>query len=392
MTHHFSSLSRRLLVAVLVSLLTAAVGIAQPKAEKSIEPTVPSQASIAPSAGVLVSAVEVGSPAEKAGIVRGDIILSINGTAVDTPQALQQALNGKAAGDTVTVKLRHGDAEKTVSVTLGTLNGRAWVGLFITPSGLGTGMGLGRGVPNGRGFAVPARAPGAYVTNVVAGSPAEKAGVKAQDVIQSVDGTAIDAAHGLSDLIAARKVGDTVTLSILPGGVAPAKDVKVVLVKSPDKDAPYLGIQYTMGAPRGFGQGRMGQAAVAGAFVAQVATDSPAGKAGLQAGDIITKVAGVAVTGPQQVVDAVGQKKPGDTLVLTVRNRDSGKEADLTVTLGQNPSDATKAYLGVSMSATDLGPGGQGFRGGQPRTQITPGPAMDQPPGSADAVPAPSAL
>jgi len=55
---------------------------------------------------------------------------------------------------------------------------------------------------------------GAYVESVVAGSPADKAGLKQRDVILTVDGATVDAQHTLADLIAAKKVGDTVTLSV----------------------------------------------------------------------------------------------------------------------------------------------------------------------------------
>jgi serine protease Do len=217
---------------------------------------------------------------------------------------------------------------------------------------------------------VPNGALGAYVASVVSGSPAEKAGIKAQDVIQSVDGTKIDASHTLADLIGAKKVGDTVTLSVLAGGAGTAKDVKVTLAKNPDKDAPYLGVEYTLRGARGIFPGIPGQNAVAGAFVSQVAENSPAAKADIEAGDVITKIAGTAVTDPQQVVDAVGKLKPGDTIALSVSDRDSGKVRDVTVPLDKSPSDATKAYLGLTLTS-GMGLGGRGF-GGQRFQQVNP--------------------
>ena len=72
-------------------------------------------------------------------------------------------------------------------------------------------------------------------------------------------------------------------------------------------------------------------------------------KPGIQTGDVITKVAGIAVTNPQQVADAVARQKSGDTLVLSVYSRVAGKESDVTVALGQNPNDASKAFLGVTL-------------------------------------------
>ena len=96
-------------------------------------------------------------------------------------------------------------------------------------------------------------------------------------------------------------------------------------------------------------------AAETGAVVQSVVTDSPAESAGLQHGDVITEIDGAAVTTPQDLVDAVGAKKPGDTVALTVTR--SGETAPLTVeaTLGENPDKAGKAYLGVSIGAIRCG-------------------------------------
>ncbi len=66
---------------------------------------------------------------------------------------------------------------------------------------------------------------GAFVTSgtsgkpaVTAGSPAEAAGIKAGDIIESVNGTQIDANNDLANLIDQYSVGDTVTLVVNRGG------------------------------------------------------------------------------------------------------------------------------------------------------------------------------
>ncbi len=51
--------------------------------------------------GVLVTSVAPGSPGERAGLRRGDVILSVKGRAVADPQALHQALAGVKPGDSV---------------------------------------------------------------------------------------------------------------------------------------------------------------------------------------------------------------------------------------------------------------------------------------------------
>ena len=72
---------------------------------------------------------------------------------------------------------------------------------------------------------------GAYVVNVVTGSPAEKAGVAAGDVIFKVDGNSISADNGgLAKAIAAKKVGDSLKLSIWRDG--DQKEVTVALSES----------------------------------------------------------------------------------------------------------------------------------------------------------------
>jgi serine protease Do len=57
-------------------------------------------------------------------------------------------------------------------------------------------------------------AQGAYVENVVSGSPADKAGLQQGDIITKFDGQAVDDTHELATLIATKKVGDTVQISV----------------------------------------------------------------------------------------------------------------------------------------------------------------------------------
>jgi S1-C subfamily serine protease len=388
MTHRKQSLwpgragrvSRAFLVALLLAGLTAAAGFAQPKAETSKVDSKDAAGVQADQAavGVLVIAVQKGSPADKAGVARGDIILEANGKAVNDARDLREAVVGHAAGDTVSFKLRHGDAQKSISVTIGTQEGRPWVGILPLPGrdaqafasgdfprGMMGGENLGDGTrgygPGMRGYGAMFAAEGALVQGVTTGSPAEKAGLKHGDLILSVDGTTVDARATLGDLVAAKKVGDTVTLSVTSWGQETAHDVKVTLDKNPSKDVPYLGVQYLAAPPR-FGGGpdrdrpNGGPGMMAGAFVVDVAADGPAAKAGVQARDVVVKVDDVQVTSPQQVLDAVGKHKPGDTLALTVLRKADRKQIDITVTLGQNPKDAARAWLGLSMGG-GFGPG-----------------------------------
>ena len=69
-------------------------------------------------AGVYVDRVTLNGPAGRAGIQRGDIILEVGGTAVNTVADLRAAVTSHKVGDTVQVKYQRGDDKSTVDVTL----------------------------------------------------------------------------------------------------------------------------------------------------------------------------------------------------------------------------------------------------------------------------------
>jgi serine protease Do len=72
---------------------------------------------------------------------------------------------------------------------------------------------------------------GAYVVNVVAASPAEKAGVEIGDIIFKIDGNSIPSDKGgLSGVVSNKKIGDSLKLSIWRGGVQ--KDISVTLTEA----------------------------------------------------------------------------------------------------------------------------------------------------------------
>jgi hypothetical protein len=68
--------------------------------------------------GVLVSAVRPGSPAERAGIAAGDVLLEVGGTRLANLHDLTTALRSHRPGDAVDVSFRRGAASRTVRVTL----------------------------------------------------------------------------------------------------------------------------------------------------------------------------------------------------------------------------------------------------------------------------------
>jgi len=58
---------------------------------------------------------------------------------------------------------------------------------------------------------------GSTTPAIVAGSPAETAGLKDGDIVTGLDGQAIDSTHPLDLLLLGKQPGDTVTLTVLRG-------------------------------------------------------------------------------------------------------------------------------------------------------------------------------
>jgi putative serine protease PepD len=73
-----------------------------------------------------------------------------------------------------------------------------------------------------------------------------------------------------------------------------------------------------------------------GAQVSRVVSGSPADKAGLQAGDVITAIDGKSISTADDLTALVATYKPGDQAKLTVTR--SGSTKTLTITFGQRPT------------------------------------------------------
>jgi len=86
----------------------------------------------------------------------------------------------------------------------------------------------------------------------------------------------------------------------------------------------------------GFGGGFDNTPNIQGALVQTVQSGSPADRAGIQQGDIITAANGQPISGESDLLVALARLKPGDTLTLTI-NR-NGSNMTVRVTVGELPA------------------------------------------------------
>jgi serine protease DegQ len=160
---------------------------------------------------------------------------------------------------------------------------------------------------------------GALVTQVTPGSEAEKAGIKVNDVITSVDGSPVTGSADVSNTIGVMRVGSKVTLGILRDG----KPITIVATigkreseNLSEKDHPELrGLSVSnldAGSPL-YGQ-------VKGVQVTGVERDSDAYMAGLRPGDVITAVNRTPIKNVEEFRKALSKTKGG--VALRVQRQD----------------------------------------------------------------------
>ncbi len=141
--------------------------------------------------GALVGDVSPNSPAQKAGVQRGDIILELNGKPVSDANDLRMRISMMAPDSTVNLKvLRDGSAHE-LTATLGQLEPPK--GERASGEKPGTGSGLdGVSVENltpqtARELGLPGSTSGVVVTDISPSSPAADSGLQEGDVIQEVN-------------------------------------------------------------------------------------------------------------------------------------------------------------------------------------------------------------
>ena len=161
--------------------------------------------------GALVGSVQKDSPAEKAGLEPGDVIVGFNGKAVERSTDLPYQVAAMKPGTTAKVEVWRDGKTKTFDVEVGTREARrTMASADDAPAAKGKlGVAVRPLSPEERKAASVAR--GGVVVEQVGGA-AEKAGVREGDIIVSVNRQPVDSPEALRAAI--DKAGKTVALLI----------------------------------------------------------------------------------------------------------------------------------------------------------------------------------
>lgn len=169
---------------------------------------------------------------------------------------------------------------------------------------------------------------GALVQDVEKGGPAEKAGLKAGDVVRTLNGEHVDSKGALTAMVTNLNPGATVTLGIIRDGKP--TDVKVTLGSRPANlpVAAGLGQAPTAGTLRGItvqaltpdvrSQLGLGED-VHGVVITNIDQNSPGGQSGLQQGMVIESINRHPVNSVADFNRLAAQAK-GDTLLRVNAN------------------------------------------------------------------------
>jgi serine protease Do len=187
--------------------------------------------------GVEITRMDEDTAAVKAGLKVGDVVLEYNGQRVEGTEQFIRMVRETPAGREVKLLISRGGATQTVAVTMGSRK----AGVMITRGGAaGNGSWFDMGdiqreiqipdIPSivrassshmlgievesltkqlGEFFGA---GEGVLVRSVIAGSPAEKAGIKAGDIIVKVEQTAVTTPGELSSAVRASRSKGTIAL------------------------------------------------------------------------------------------------------------------------------------------------------------------------------------
>jgi serine protease Do len=180
---------------------------------------------------------------------------------------------------------------------------------------------------------------GVTISNVVAGSPAEQAGLKVGDTITNVDGKPVKNGDELVGDIASRKPGSKVTLALIRNGKRQESTVTVAdraklfatrLGEEEEGNEDNTPKESKLGlSVRGLTQDmadRLDVPAGKGVIVQEVKPGSFAEDTGLQRGDIILEINKQPVNNEEEFTKVVSTLKSGQDVVFLVRQRGAGRQ------------------------------------------------------------------
>jgi S1-C subfamily serine protease len=164
--------------------------------------------------GVVVAEVLSGTPAADAGLARGDVIETVNGTPIVSATDLRDAVHRTDADAEVVLRVARAGHDREVKTRLGVAGAEGKTAEGRNRLGVTAGSGV-------------------IVAEILPDSPAAKAGLRNGDLIDEVNGTAVVSGEQLRDLVQKLPAGAEVAVRLTRGGKQ--KEMKVPLNGSAER-------------------------------------------------------------------------------------------------------------------------------------------------------------
>jgi len=212
---------------------------------------------------------------------------------------------------------------------------------------------------------------GVQVTDVGADSPAAKAGLKNGDVITDYNGQRVEGVIEFRRMVRETPPGRAIKMTVWRDGRS--QSLSAEMGKSPNQDAPFEGMLRRFGnlasnfGPNMFGlgaavpatsvlgitgqdlSGQLGRyfnAPDGGAvLITGVEANSPAAKAGLQAGDVITKLDSSRVRTMRELREQLRENREAKNVTLSVLRKGSELSVNVEPRRGRAPGEAPSIPL-----------------------------------------------
>ena len=170
--------------------------------------------------GVLIAKVEENTPAGKAGLLEGDIIIKFNGQDVPTVAKFRQIVAETKVGDDVKLTVLRDKKQKTLSAVIGEMPGetvakakdetepKVWLGirkLLAVDSEQAKRIGI-------------TDKEGAVIADLEPDSPADQAGLATGDVIKKINGRTVKNLSDYSSILKSELKGDKPVVFLLKRG------------------------------------------------------------------------------------------------------------------------------------------------------------------------------
>lgn len=201
----------------------------------------------------------------------------------------------------------------------------------IKPPTSGSGSALGY-----LGLSVTADGGKTLVDRVDPQSPAATAGIAVGDEVQRINTTDIRYPSQVAETLLALGAGDPVSVAVVRGGQAKEFTATLAATSRPMKISATRAIM---------GITLKDNPDADGALLDRVTPDYPAARAGLKAGDLITRIDDVAVGAMANITELLASYSPDDTVKVRYRRGDELNEAQVKLVADPRSSQTTQVYV-----------------------------------------------